>query len=1313
MSRKLSLLLALMILFSSMVPISMPVVQAATATIYHETFENDLGKIVKSGNPTLTTVGGITFDGNDDGAALYVSDRQNNWDGVDLLLSDLKLENGKTYTITVAGYVGAEEPDPNGAQVCIQNINPGTNSYSGWVNGTAVTTGSAFTVTGTYTANSEEDDRLRIQTYGGDIVDFYIGDILITMDAPVVAKPIQLDIGSLKEIYKGDFHIGAAAAIPGELSGYTGDLLKQHFNSIVAENETKPDAILPPTIAEIKEENLNWTKGDALRDYAEANKMDFRFHTLVWHNQTPEWIFTDANGKKPSEEGFDKVSAKPLVLQRLKDYVTLVVTRYGAYVDSWDVVNEVIEPSEKDGMRKSNWYNITGEEFIKVAFETARKVLDENGLKGKLYINDYSTEDPVKREILFNLVQKLNNEYQENNPGKLLIDGVGHQTHIGHSQPSVKSILDSIQRFGEIGLDNQITELDVSNYDDSNSNFGTSVPESILIEQGYRYKQLFEGLLSVKQYVSNVTLWGITDAHTWLSTYPTERIENPLLFDAQNQAKYAYWGMVYAKTKEVNTKNLPILQKKLTVPQGSPVIDGNSELTWNVSKFNDVKGAGSIIGSFKTSWDENYLYVLAEINDSVYNANDLVGIFIDRNNDKTPSYQGDDYFFLLKRDGTKEAINASSDNDYVVKEITNGYRIEAAIPLNTPAAISQKIGFDIVFYDVEQNEVYSWGDTTNSQPIDTSNFGTLTLSEAIPIAQALKGTPEIDADMENLWYSVTPITTEKWVQGANGAAARVRSMWNGDKLYLYARVFDIYLSDASSNTWEQDSVEIFVDQKNDKTSSYGTDDSQYRINFKNVLSGNNVNTANIISATKVTEYGYDVEAQITLDKVAPTTGSAIGFDFQVNNDGNNDGVRDHVAIWNDTSGQSYRDLSKLGALVFVGNEANEDAEIPANEKVAPVAEEPMVIPTPTPTATPAPTPTPAPSTGGSSGGGGAVPPPTPTPTPSPSPAPSVEPTAEPTVAPTTVPTTAPTAVPTATPKPTPKPTPVIVATIADKDEKTAADSLSKIKTDKETKQDIEQLVKAKDTKTVVAAIKDIIKDLKDSKSKAVVQQAANLAVIKAGTAKASAKNVEMKGTKTTVIVDKAFEKVLLEKASAVAEIDKAVKSYEKKAKTKVDTDKKITINVPVSKDTKSVSVGLSMSAVKEIGKKVDNIGISSNVANVEVSAKAISKIKADTVTISAEKSEKLSAATKKLAGNKDVYTVKCNGTSGKKTTEIKNLSEPSTITIPVDTKKIKTSTVTVKCVQNGKVVQTIKAKVDKKNGTIEFDSKYFGDFIIG
>ncbi|SDQ18919.1 endo-1,4-beta-xylanase [Virgibacillus salinus] len=349
-----------------------------------------------------------------------------------------------------------------------------------------------------------------------------------------------LEVTPLEKRYEDSFPIGAAVE-PYQLEGIHGEVLKRHYNSIVAENVMKPINIQP------QEGNFNFEEADKIVQFAKENDMDLRFHTLVWHSQVPEWFFLDGEGNPMVDETDpeQRERNKEILLERLETHIKTIVTRYKDEVDAWDVVNETIDPyaSNDRGLRESKWYQITGTDYIKKAFETTRKYAAEDA---KLFINDYNTEVEPKRDYMYDLVKDLLDQ-------GVPIDGVGHQAHIQIGWPSIEDTRESINMFAGLGLDNQITELDVSLYGwpptPAFANYDEILASGRLFDQAERYNQLFELYEELDDKISNVTFWGIADDHTWLD----DRAEDynngvgkdaPFVFDPNFNVKPSYWEMM-------------------------------------------------------------------------------------------------------------------------------------------------------------------------------------------------------------------------------------------------------------------------------------------------------------------------------------------------------------------------------------------------------------------------------------------------------------------------------------------------------------------------------------------------------------------------------------------------------------------------------------------------------------------------------------------------------------------------------------------------------------------------------------------------
>ncbi|MFC3800809.1 endo-1,4-beta-xylanase [Cohnella sp. GCM10012308] len=719
---------------------------------------------------------------------------------------------------------------------------------------------------------------------------FYLDDFALAYVGPVAGPlPIQTDIDALKNVYADSFKIGAAVE-PAQIEGDAKALVDFHYSSIVAENSTKPASLNP------SEGVWNWTSADKIALYAKDHGLDFRLHTLAWHSQAAEWMFKDEAGQPLAATPENKT----LVLNRLTTYIETVARHFkalGVQIQSVDVVNEVIDEGQPDGMRRSEWLRLTGTDFIKTAFTVARRELPD----AKLYINDYNTHDPKKRDFLYSLATTLRAE-------GVPIDGVGHQTHINISGPSVQQISDSIRKFAEAGFDNQLTELDVSVYTNNSTSY-EPIPEDILVKQGYRFKELFKELVRLDEagkvagnpegWISNVTLWGVADDYTWLHNRGTTRQDAPFPFDKRHQAKYAYWGMIEA-VKTLNPSKLPLTAKAANTAQGSPA--NAADQAWQTVPAMYTESLGTLDAEVKTLWDAQQLYVRVAVRDLTGTPTDQVELFVD--------------------DGRIRKLVFPRGHSSIV-ETADGYVLETAIPVD--GALGKQVKFDVRVTDKGINDgteqggngvIVSWSDPRSSQDGDSLGYGVLTYIEATRIGTALRGTPVIDGEPDGIWSAAPAYRTDVVVEQHGGAAAKAefRTLWDAQYLYVYAVVTDAQLSDVIANAWEQDSLEIFVDQNNGKTAAYEDDDGQYRISYKNAKTvGGHARDDNYISATKLVEGGYAVEAAIALDTISPATGTLIGFDLQVNND-QDGGTRDSVFTWNDPTGQSYANTSRFGVL---------------------------------------------------------------------------------------------------------------------------------------------------------------------------------------------------------------------------------------------------------------------------------------------------------------------------------------------------------------------------------------------------------------
>ena len=318
---------------------------------------------------------------------------------------------------------------------------------------------------------------------------------------------------TLKDAYKDYFKIGVAVN-PGTLER-DDELIRTHFNSLTAENHMKPEELQP------EEGVFTFDKADKIVEYAKQNNMMMRGHTLLWHNQTPEWFFKDG----------DKEASRELALERLKTHMEVVLGRYSDQFYAWDVCNEVIEDHGEELLRESPWKSIIGDDYVQKAFELAREVNPNM----TLYYNDYNESHPEKRDKIYTMVKGL---LDKGTP----IDAVGLQAHWGLEDPTLDNIRLAIEKYASLGLKLSVTEMDVSvfNFDDKRTDL-TEPTQEMMEKQAERYDQFFSLFREYKEHIESVTLWAASDRYNWLNDFPVRGRKNwPMLFDTNNQPKESF-----------------------------------------------------------------------------------------------------------------------------------------------------------------------------------------------------------------------------------------------------------------------------------------------------------------------------------------------------------------------------------------------------------------------------------------------------------------------------------------------------------------------------------------------------------------------------------------------------------------------------------------------------------------------------------------------------------------------------------------------------------------------------------------------------
>lgn len=274
--------------------------------------------------------------------------------------------------------------------------------------------------------------------------------------------------------------------------------IREEFSIITPENEMKFSVVQP------KFNEFTFDNADRIVEFAEKNEIKVRGHTLVWDKRIPDWL---------KNSNFTKEEAE----QILKNHIYTVVNRYKGRIYAWDVVNEAFN---NDGsLKDSYWLRTIGPEYIKKSFIWAKEA-DPNAL---LFYNDYSAEvTNEKSNAIFNLLKSLKNE-------EIPVDGIGFQFHTSLYQKfTEKEITTNMERFRDIGLKINVTELDVKI---SDSNYSENLK---LKKQAEQYSVVLDSCKNLKGSCSVFSMWGFTDKYTWL------RNDRPLLFNNEYEEKPSY-----------------------------------------------------------------------------------------------------------------------------------------------------------------------------------------------------------------------------------------------------------------------------------------------------------------------------------------------------------------------------------------------------------------------------------------------------------------------------------------------------------------------------------------------------------------------------------------------------------------------------------------------------------------------------------------------------------------------------------------------------------------------------------------------------
>lgn len=338
------------------------------------------------------------------------------------------------------------------------------------------------------------------------------------------------DYPSLKETYADYFRMGVCINPVTVTKTEYRTLICQQFNNVTNENNLKPEAIIDraATLADpdANKEHflLDFSSAEAELNFAVENQMQVRGHTLIWHSQTPDFIFY---------ENYDtqgKLADRELMLKRMENYICDVFTWADTYYPNlfyaWDIANECID--DKGGLRDSLWHQTIGDDYLEYAFAYARKYAPANIA---LFYNDYNSYQTQKQTDIINVLTPIS---QAGN-----LDGVGMQGHIDTNVSPARFTFAAKKYAETLSVIIHVTELDVVSPSAGN-------PEKF---QGNYYGRLFRALMDAKNDgvpIENVSVWGLTDSLSWKAD------DHPLLFQDDLTPKEAFYEIIEAPTKETS-----------------------------------------------------------------------------------------------------------------------------------------------------------------------------------------------------------------------------------------------------------------------------------------------------------------------------------------------------------------------------------------------------------------------------------------------------------------------------------------------------------------------------------------------------------------------------------------------------------------------------------------------------------------------------------------------------------------------------------------------------------------------------------------
>lgn len=1017
--------------------------------VYQETFQNGLGKATQSGGAQLDTVTGKPFDGNDDGAALKVSNRSDNWDGVDFAFGDLGLVVGQAYTVTASVYVDADSNAPTAGKAVLEMVTnkgvTGSEGYTG-INSSDFKAGHGIILTGDLSVSSVDKTALRIKSDdAGKGVPFYIGDITVTQ----VGTPVQPNV-VLNQSFE-DGNSGGWGKLPWGASGDTavvdgvaseGTKSLKFFNRV--DEKAVPALVLTDKMKSDRKYDISLKVrlGSGEGEFHLASKVDSE---ILADDQKYPWLI---GNKLVTASDWTLFETKGYEVPSRTNEVIIYVEPSGNTLTSDIYIDEVIITDVTPGQTAPEIVDKTG---ISADFEKGLDGFKARNGRETVVLSQNDNHTPGGKQ---SLLVTTTTQYDA-----ALVDAAGkmaknHEYELsawvkmapGEAPTTLRiSIQYADSGFANVSQNASVTDqewvhltgkytltttpsvlnayIETANNDGGNRTF--FLDDFVLKYVGpvAVAPPIQENLPNIKDiYEDEFLIGNIVNP----STFDETRLKlltkhhNVVTFENDMKPDYAYnadrafdFTAEDALVQKVQDAGLDLHGHVLvwhaqspswlhTAANGEPlsrdealsnlrthvrtVVEhfGDQVISWDVVNEamndnppnpvdwkNSLRNSGWLQAIGPEFIEEAFLAAKEVIDENGWNIKLYYNDYNDDNLNKSTAI-----YSMVKEINEKYAANHSGekliDGIGMQAHYNLGTRLENVkmslerfislgvevsvteldIMAGTNSSITEKEAKQQAYLYAQLMDLYkknsehiprvtfwglndgtSWRAEQNPTLFDKnfqakeSFYGVIDPEKYIAENQpeeleykrssAYYGTPAIDGSVDSIWSKAPEMKLDTKQMAWSGATGTAKALWDDNNLYVLVQVRDDQLNKSNPNAWEQDSVEVFVDENNGKTAVFQDDDGQYRVNFENVASFNPEKiAAGFESKVSVSGTNYTVEMKIPFKKVKPANNAIIGFDAQINDA--KDGARISINAWNDPSGQGYQDTSVFGELTLTG-----------------------------------------------------------------------------------------------------------------------------------------------------------------------------------------------------------------------------------------------------------------------------------------------------------------------------------------------------------------------------------------------------------